>query len=370
MISADRLQVGQDHFGRHNRKIIKLHSFHTPCLLVDGTRLLKNIKNMAAFAKKNRVGLRPHFKTHKCVEIAKLQIKHGAVGITCATIDEAEALAKGGIKSILIANQLTDEHKIKRLLRIQKKNNQIITGVEDVSNLLMLNDLAGKQGKKINVLIEVDTGMERLGRAPGKDVLWFAALVKTMKNIRLLGLMGYEGHAVFIQNKKERKKTALKAVKLLTESAKLLVKNGIPVGIISAGGTGTYDITGKILGVTELQIGSYVFMDDKYTPLVKGFSNSLMVLSSVCGVRDDGTYIIDAGRKAISSEFGDPLVGKKRILQFSEEHSKVEGTKVLTGQRVLVMPTHCCTTVNLHEQLHIIDSKGSVKTWKIHRARL
>src|SRR3989339_775361 len=313
-----------------------LYSLNTPCLVVDYRLLLKNIKTMASFVKKSGVNIRPHFKTHKCVEIAKLQIKYGAIGITCATIDEAEALAKGGIKSILIANQLTDEHKIKRLLKLQKNNNQVIVGVEDETNLALLNDLAGRQ----------------------------------KKNINLLGLTGYEGHAVFIRNKKERKEKARKAMKLLTESAKLLVKYGVPVGIVSAGGTGTYDITGKISGVTELQAGSYVFMDEKYRSLIKSFEESLFVLSSICGVRYDGSYIIDAGRKSLSSEFGDPQVGKKPILKMSEEHSNVQGSKVFAGQRVLVTPTHCCTTVNLHEKLNVINKNGSVKVWKIHRARL
>ncbi|OGF44481.1 MAG: hypothetical protein A2452_12620 [Candidatus Firestonebacteria bacterium RIFOXYC2_FULL_39_67] len=347
-----------------------LYSLNTPCLVVDYRLLLKNIKTMASFVKKSGVNIRPHFKTHKCVEIAKLQIKYGAIGITCATIDEAEALAKGGIKSILIANQLTDEHKIKRLLKLQKNNNQVIVGVEDETNLALLNDLAGRQKKKINVLIEVDTGMGRLGRVPGADTLCFAGLVTKMKNINLLGLTGYEGHAVFIRNKKERKEKARKAMKLLTESAKLLVKYGVPVGIVSAGGTGTYDITGKISGVTELQAGSYVFMDEKYRSLIKSFEESLFVLSSICGVRYDGSYIIDAGRKSLSSEFGDPQVGKKPILKMSEEHSNVQGSKVFAGQRVLVTPTHCCTTVNLHEKLNVINKNGSVKVWKIHRARL
>src|SRR3989339_357422 len=129
-----------------------LYSLNTPCLVVDYRLLLKNIKTMASFVKKSGVNIRPHFKTHKCVEIAKLQIKYGAIGITCATIDEAEALAKGGIKSILIANQLTDEHKIKRLLKLQKNNNQVIVGVEDETNLALLNDLAGRQKKKIKVV--------------------------------------------------------------------------------------------------------------------------------------------------------------------------------------------------------------------------
>jgi len=347
-----------------------LYSLNTPCLVVDESLLLKNIKTMAAFTKKTGVGLRPHFKTHKCVEIAGLQIKYGALGITCATIDEAEALVKGGIKSVLIANQLTDEHKIKRLLKLQKKNNQIIVGVENEINLLLLNEMAGRQKKKINVLIEVDTGMERLGRAPGADTLDFAGLVGKMRNIKLLGLMGYEGHTVFIQNKKEKKQKALQALRLLTESAGLLVKAGIPVAIVSAGGTGTYDVTGKYSGITEIQAGSYVFLDQKYEALVKGFSKSLFVLSSVCGLRTDGTYIIDAGFKALSSEFGVPLVAGKPVIKLSEEHSKVKGTKVFVGQRVLVTPTHCCTTVNLHERLHIINRKSHVKSWKIYRARL
>lgn len=351
-----------------------LYGLNTPCLVVDYNILLKNIKAMSKFSKKSGVALRPHFKTHKCVEIAGLQIKHGALGITCATIDEAEALVQGGIKSILIANQLTDENKIKRLLKLQKRNNEIIIAVENEDNLLLLNSLAKKAGKKINVLVEVDTGMGRLGREPGADTLAFTLKVLSCKNMDFLGLMGYEGHTVFISGRKDRVKEAGRSLGLLTGTAKLLQGSGIPVKIVSAGGTGTYDIAGKFPGVTEMQAGSYVFMDEKYKKIIKGFNCSLFLLSTVCGVRKDGYFILDAGRKAVSSENGEPLVNGTPAEKLNEEHSKVRCSalqgRIVAGQKVLMTLTHCCTTVNLHDKLYVIKGNKGALRWKVHRCRL
>ena len=350
-----------------------LRSLSTPCLIVDEKILLGNIRTMASFAKKNGVSLRPHFKTHKSVEIAKLQIKHGAIGITCATIDEAEALAKGGIKSVLLANQLADEGKLKRLLSLIAKSNEIIISVEDDWNLLLLDTLAAKAKKIINVLIEVDTGLARLGRRPGLDTLAFTRKVLAFKNIRFLGIMGYEGHTVFIQSREERELKACDSLALLSDTVSMLRENGIKVKIVSAGGTGTYNIAGTHAGITEIQPGSYVFMDEKYNKVLPIFKSCLFILATVLGKHADGTFIVDAGKKAISSDFGEPFAEGMQVLKMYEEHSKVKETertgKVITGQKILLTTTHCCTTVNLYDSLYLFGRNCRLVKYEVCRQR-
>ena len=197
----------------------------TPAIVLDLELLKKNIKLMADFGKKNRVGIRPHFKTHKCVEIARLQLKAGAAGITAQTIDEAEALVNGGIKNVLLANQLIEHSKIERILRLSDKSAGVILCVDSEQNLRQLDKLSGESGIRLKLLVEVDIGMNRAGRRPGDDTLHFVKKVISCKNIEFKGLQGYEGHAVLIPGREERIKAASSAIELLVGTKKLLLEN-------------------------------------------------------------------------------------------------------------------------------------------------
>jgi D-serine deaminase-like pyridoxal phosphate-dependent protein len=350
-----------------------LEEIITPSLIIDYDILMDNISKMVNFVKENHINIRPHFKTHKCVDIAKLQVKYGAIGITCATIDEAEILCKNGIKNILIANEIVDEGKIRRLINIVKKDNNVIVTVDNEQNLRKLSCFAKRYNKCINVVVEVDIGLNRCGREAGYDTLKFVKEVLRHKNIKFKGLLGYEGHTVFIENRKERVKECLKSLEKIISTKSLLEKNGIYSEIVSTGGTGTYDITGGYSGITEIQPGSYVFMDVKYKRVIKDFKNSLFVYTTVIDKKSD-YCIIDAGYKAYSTEFGIPeLIGKKaKIIKIYEEHSKVKNldSKFKLGEKLLLLPTHCCTTVNLHNKFYVVQNDKLKHIWKICRERI
>ena len=348
-------------------------SIITPALVVDHKILLGNITKMAEFCKKHYIGVRPHFKTHKCVEIAKLQLKAGAVGITVQTIDEAEALVKGGIKKVLLANELVDANKIRRFLKLVKKGNELIIAVENEKNLKLLDALAGKAGKTINALVEVDVGMNRCGTKPGAKTLEFVLKVLRCRNIVFKGLQGYEGHTVLIPGRKERAAASGASLKALVDTKVLLLENRIDCEIVTAGGTGTYDLTGLNPNITDIQPGSYVYMDAKYGTVSGDFRKTLYVLATILCRRDNGDYIGDAGHKALTSEFGMPklLEPKGEILKLNEEHCrlKIENRKHKKIKQVKITPSHCCTTVNLYDNIYVVDANKVIGVWKINRQR-
>ncbi|MEI7904214.1 MAG: DSD1 family PLP-dependent enzyme [Candidatus Firestonebacteria bacterium] len=345
----------------------------TPALVVDYGLLMANIKKMALYGKRNNIGIRPHFKSHKCVEIARLQMRFGAVGITAQTIDEAEALVNGGIKKVLLANELTDEGKIKRLLRLAKYPIEVILAVENEKNLKDLNRLAGKYRVELNVLVEVDVGMDRCGREPGKDTLEFTRSVLKCSNLKFKGLQGYEGQAVLLADRKKRTAVAGLALDGLVKTKILLLENGIDCKIVTAGGTGTYNLTGRNANVTDIQPGSYVFMDSKYGSVTGDFKKALYVLSTVLCRRANGDYIGDAGHKALTSEFGQPVLKdvKGTVLKLNEEHCRIKiigaGKKKIST--IKLVPSHCCTTVNLYDNIYVVRKNKVLDVWKVNRGR-
>ena len=345
----------------------------TPAVVVDYDILLANIEKMSSYGRKNHIGIRPHFKTHKCVEVAKLQMKHGATGITVQTIDEAEALVKNGVGKVLLANELVDEGKINRFLSLIKKSNEVILAVENEINLYLLDRLAGFAGKKLNVLVEVDVGMNRCGQAPGIDTLTFVQKAMLCRNIVFKGLQGYEGHTVFIPERKERTEAAGKALSFLVDTKKLLQSNGIDCSIVSAGGTGTYDLAGRNWNITDIQPGSYVFMDAKYSSVICDFRNAIYVLATVICRRSNGDYIADAGYKAFTSEFGLPVLKdlKGELVRLNEEHCrfKIRKGKKIKNKVIKIIPSHCCTTVNLYDNIYVVRKNKVVDVWKINRSR-
>ncbi len=345
----------------------------TPALVLDLELLKQNIKLMADFGRKNHVGIRPHFKTHKCLEIASLQMKAGAVGITAQTIDEAEALVKGGIKSVLLANQLIEQAKIKRFLNLCDIASEVLLCVDSENNLRLLDKLAGAAGVKLKVLVEVDIGLNRAGRKPGEDAVHFVKKVLACPNIEFKGLQGYEGHAVLLSDPEERKKTAAAAMELLVGTKRLLSGINIKCGIVSGGGTGTYDLTGRNSDITDIQPGSYVFMDTKYLAIKKEFIPSLCVHATILASRGKGEYTADAGRKALTTENGMPLLLDKTgsIENLNEEHTRLKLAQgsLMPGDRIKILPSHCCTTVNLYDNVYVSGGEQVREIWKINRQR-
>jgi D-serine deaminase-like pyridoxal phosphate-dependent protein len=341
----------------------------TPALCLDLDLLEANVRRMAAFFADKPAALRPHTKTHKCPTIAWMQIEAGAIGVTCAKVGEAEVMARAGIRDILIANQVVGEDKIARLMGLAA-HTDVMVAVEDPANARALAEAAAARGITLRVLLEVDVGMGRCGVAPGDPALALAREVCALDGLRFEGLMGYEGHAVMIPDLARRAAAAERAMGLLVGTRDLLVAEGIPVQIVSGGGTGTYATTGAYPGVTEIQAGSYATMDAKYRSVGLDFAQALTVVARVISAREDAA-IIDAGMKTLTHEFGLPEVVRPagwRLARLSEEHGALArdgGEPLKPGDRVEIVPSHGCTTINLHDVYHVTRGEQFVGLWPI-----
>jgi D-serine deaminase-like pyridoxal phosphate-dependent protein len=268
----------------------------------------RNIAAMAAFFRCRPAALRPHSKTHKSPALAHMQLEAGAIGITCAKLGEAEVMAAAGIKDILVANQIVSPIKIARLMDLASYTD-VMVAVDDPANVADLSAAACAGSVRPRVLVEVNIGMNRCGVAPGAPALALARQVSEAPGLRFAGLMGYEGHTVMLPDPTERRRSTEASVQLLVETADLIREAGIPVGIVSSGGTGTYDITGDYPGITEVQAGSYITMDRQYREVVGiDFAYGLTVLSTVISAPDPDRVECDAGLKALTHDFGWPLV--------------------------------------------------------------
>ena len=345
----------------------------TPALLIDLDVMEANIQKMADFFKTVNADLRPHIKTHKTPIIAHKQIEAGAIGVTCAKLGEAEAMIHAGIRDVLIANQIVGPQKIARLINLAK-HSEIMVAADDPHNVNQLSAAAEAKGVTLRVLIEVNTGMNRCGTEPGQPTLDLARHILQSKGLQFEGVMGYEGHTVITQDLKEREMTTKASVDLLIDSKHFLEENGVPVKIVSGGGTGTYAITGAYPDMTEIQAGSYVFLDSCYRD-VEGigdqFDCALSLLTTVVSRPNPTRVIVDAGLKVLAQEFGAPQplgIGGLEMRGLSEEHGNMTAdasVDVKPGDKISLLPTHCCTTVNLHDHYYAVR-KGIVEdVWEI-----
>lgn len=349
-----------------------INRLDTPALLIDLDVLEKNISRMAAFFKEREAVLRPHVKTHKCPRISKMQLAEGAVGITCAKVSEAEVFAASGIKDILIANQITGEVKLDRLATLAKKCD-LKVAVDNPLNVENLERVFSAKGATVGVLVEVDIGMKRCGVQTGEEAVRLAKMVDSKPHLEFKGLQAYEGHLVLVEDAKEREEQVRKSFRPLQQTCDALAAVGLPPEIVSGGGTGTYDISGVETPLNEVQVGSYVFMDKTYHPVRPEYHPSLSVLSTVLSRPVPERLVFDAGLKSMTSEFGWPeirgeLQGEMNYL--SEEHAvftlqEPADVQLGIGDKVQFIPSHCCTTVNLHDVFFVYQDNILVDTWEI-----
>lgn len=344
----------------------------TPALLLDLGVMEANIAAMAAFFRNRPQKLRPHFKTPKTPEVARRQLEAGAVGITCAKVGEAEVLVRAGLGPVLIANQVVGRLKIDRLTELLASGIEVIVAVESELNVRELEEGAARSRLKPQAIIEVDIGMHRCGTStPEKTV----ALARRLAAgpVRYRGVMGYEGHAVLIEDAEERRGRATEALERLSRHVAALRDAGLPPEIVSAGGTGTFDITGAWPSVTEVQAGSYVFMDGRYRAVRPDLGPPALTLLTTVIARHGPFAIIDAGLKSLTNEFGPPQ-GKDlpvKVAYLSEEHGHVAlGEADLSpGDRIEVVPSHNDTTINLHSEYYVVRGDEVVDAWPIEAAR-
>ena len=345
----------------------KVEDIETPALLIDLDKMEYNLNKMADFVKKKKMSIRPHFKTHKSPFLAHKQLEAGAIGITCQKLSEAEVLAKSGIGDILITNEIVGKQKIKRLVNLAAYTD-LIASIENYHNAEDISNSALEKGVVVNYLVELNIGMNRCGVAPGEPAVKLVQKINELKGLKFLGIMAYEGHTVFIESYEERKNEAIKALKKVSETKQMLKKKGINCKIVSCGSTGTYMITGIYPDVTEIESGSYLTMDMKYNA-IEGvgdtFKTALSLLTTVISKPSDNRIILDAGMKAISKEFGMPLLKDKiegfELYKLAEEHGYAEVSKSVKnlfsiGEKIELLPSHGCTTINLHDVYYGIRS--------------
>ena len=345
----------------------------TPALVLDLDALERNLRRMADHFAAIPCSLRPHVKTHKCSTIARRQVALGAIGVTCAKLGEAEAMATGGVGDILIANQVTASGKLPRLAALASRCD-LTVAIDDLANAQAIAQAAAQAGSTVGVLIEVDTGMGRCGLPPDPpQVVALARQLAHTEGLRFRGLMGYEGHTVMIENPAEQRAKTEAAGRLLLDCAGHVRAAGLDVESVSGGGTGTYDITSALDGVTEIQAGSYCLMDARYRRVKSQFENALFLVATVVSRPAADRVILDAGMKAITHEFGLPQAIDPpgiELTHLSEEH----GTCVVSGgnacplkpgDQAWLLPTHCCTTVNLHDRYWCVRDGRLVGTWAI-----
>jgi D-serine deaminase-like pyridoxal phosphate-dependent protein len=343
----------------------------TPALLVDVDALERNILRMSEYFAGVDAVLRPHVKTHKSPIIAHKQIKAGAVGITCAKLGEAEVMVQAGIREVLIANQIVGESKIRRLINLARQSH-LIVAVDHPVHVSMLSQAASVAGIQLDVLVEVDVGMGRCGVQPGSPSEDLTQFILKSSGLRFRGLMGYEGHAVIEPDPILRKQKAINAMDILLETKALLLQASIPVDIVSCGGSATYDIVSTIPGISEVQAGSYATMDSTYHNIRPEFECAITLLTTVISRPDTQKAILDCGRKSLSQDMGmSQVVGVEgaRLVRLSEEHGSLQlddlQKDLSIGDKVEIIPSHGCTTINLHDHFFIIRENCVEDIWEI-----
>lgn len=336
----------------------------TPALLLDMDAVEHNIRQMADYAKKAGVNLRPHAKIYKATPyFAWMQIHAGAIGITVAKLSEAEILASAGIKDILIANQVVGKRKVQRLVNLAG-HTDVKVAVDSIENINELSGAAEFIGVHLGVLIEVNIGNNRCGVEPFDPTLEMARLIQSSPGLKFRGLMGYDGHLVFVKDLAEKDRRSKEAYQILVDTKSFLEEKGIQSKIVSGGGSCTYKSASGIKGVTELQVGTYIFMDTQFrdTGALNEYKCALTVLASVIsrpnrpGAED--LAILDIGRKGIDNTYGFPevKVPSGTIFSMPQEHSRLQfnpaESELKIGDKVELWVRDANGTINLYDKIY------------------
>lgn len=331
----------------------------TPALLVDLDLLEANLTRMAAAVQKSGKRLRPHFKAHKCVEIARRQIAHGAIGICAATVPEVELMAKHGIPGILLTSPLGEPAKIGRVAA---------TGamvVVDHVHQVAWYDHAAK--KPLDLLIDLDIGDHRTGASSPEQALEIARAIGRSTHLKLRGLQAYSVSGSHGANREERQHISRAAFQKAVEIRELLAREGFRTDILTGGSTGTWDVDLEIPALSELQAGSYVFMDLAYRRIGIDFEPAMKVLATVISSNHDSFATVDAGYKAFSTDrpFGpEPTTVNAKYRWAGDEFGYVEA-KLTLGDRVQFIAPHVDPTVNLYDRIYACRGELAIEAWPI-----
>ncbi len=352
----------------------------TPCLILDLDALERNIKKMGDYAKAHGMRHRAHGKMHKSVDVLKLQQELGAAcGVCCQKVSEAEVFARGGIKDVMVSNQVTDPAKIDRLARMPKLGARILVCVDDPENVAALSAAAQKHGTELEALVEIDCGAGRCGVSTTQDVVNIAKLIDAAPNLKFAGIQAYQGAMQHLDLYADRKTKIDAAIAQVADAVQGLKSNGLVCDIVGGGGTGSYYFESTSNVYNELQCGSYAFMDADYGRILDEtgkriddgeWENALFILTSVMSHSKADKAIVDAGLKAQSVDSGLPVVYGRidvEYLKCSDEHGVVSDPNgaLKVNDKLKLVPGHCDPTCNVHDW-YVGVRNGKVETlWPV-----
>lgn len=346
----------------------------TPSLIIDNSKMCSNILRMQSLADKNGINLRPHCKTHKSAELAKLQLNAGAIGITVAKLAEAEIMAEFGIVDILIANIIIGEEKLERLVALKEKIKFLANCVDSFEAAEMLNEAYKRRDLTGNVYIEINSGLNRCGLSDIDEILSLAQRIDELPALSLKGILTHGGHAYNARTLDEIAEIGSQESISMIAIANKLRKSGIRIDEISVGSTPTSLFCSVVKGISEIRPGNYIFRD--MTQVSLGTSEledcALSVLATVVSMPAKGRAVIDAGHKALGLDRCPPhsiykdsfgyIIGKNAsIVRLSEEHGVIEfeNETFFIGEQVRIIPNHSCAVVNLHD-FYFLEDKGII----------
>lgn len=349
----------------------------TPALVLDLDALERNIERMRALVASKQVALRPHAKASKCLEVVRMQLASGARGICCAKLGEAEALAAGGVDDLLITTPIAGNRKIRRLIDLAQQA-RVSTVADSAEAIRAISDAASAAGTTIAMVVEVNVGQDRCGVQPGPEAARLAGLIARLPGVRFAGLQGYHGRLQGTVSYEARCREVRDALDRLLVSAEAVRAAGHELATVTGGGTGSAPIDLELGGLTELQPGSYVFMDASYGRIewdAHGrrvpFEQSIAILASVVSRPTAHRAIVDVGWKSASSDSGVPLVRGLQDVTFEfagDEHGALRGvdsTSLKPGDRIELIPSHCDTTVNLYDWIVACRGDQVVDAWRL-----
>lgn len=343
----------------------------TPALVLDLDVYHRNVARMTEFIiSKCGVQWRPHMKGQKAPELALHAIKAGAIGVTCATVYEAEAMVEAGVESILLANQVVGERKTRRLARLQRQA-QVIAATDSADHLAILSAAAVTEGTTIPVILELNVGMNRAGIAPGEAAVALARLAVAAKGVQFLGAMGWEGHILKYSGDNKAAQSN-QSMQQLVETADMLRSAGLPTDIVSAAGSGTFMLSASYPGITEVQAGGGVFCDLSYQKWGLDHEFALTVLCRVASRPSATRIIVDGGFKTMSGDHGLPKpLGIEAVKSFalSAEHGNLElefpNEIPRVGDLVEFVPGYTDSTVCLHDEMCVVQDGVVRDVWLI-----
>lgn len=345
----------------------------TPILCIDLDIMETNIEKMSGFMRERGKDWRPHEKCHKTPAIAWRQIRAGAIGVTCGKVSEAEVMAFAGIRDILIANMIAGRRKLERVASLCRWADPIIA-CDHFAQVEPLAAVCREVGVTCRVIVEVNIGLDRVGISPGRDTLELAKGIANLDGIELAGIMGYEGHLLQVTPEEDKREQIVSAMNVLVECRDQILDAGLPCGIVSAGGTGSFQISSDCPGITELQAGGGIFADPMYREKcnLTDLDYSLSVLATVVSRPQLDKAIVDSGRKTLHPDFQMPVpkhYPDAEVVRVSAEHCELklggESRNLKIGDKIELVPGYADFTTVLHDEFYGFRKERLEVVWPI-----